>query len=431
MPWEKFTTFYIESFEFNDESLVLSLNYSFDKKVPFIEEIDFKAKWLRVRNEIEKNIIENLCFQILIAFGISYYKLNPTQKIVVETGNLDDIQKIFWRKFYINGLGEFFFKNNIDFISLCFFETTSATIYQRQKIKLQERYLVPIGWGKDSIVTTILLKERGIDAISPFIFWKSDKIKNDFLASYWKKELLITRKLSPNLFEMNHAWYLNGHIPITWLISFVLLLCSYMYDYKYIVFSNEKSANIWNTEFFWNEINHQYSKSEEFERDFQNYLNNYITPSIVYFSALREYSELEIARIFADKWKPYFKVFSSCNTNFKITWSAQQKRWCNKCPKCLFVYAILRPFLSEKEVKSIWGKELFDDASLENLYKEIIGLSWFKPFECVGEREEAQLASILSGEKFQKLPYLLKKFHSEISKFDVTGLKNSYLKRKM
>jgi UDP-N-acetyl-alpha-D-muramoyl-L-alanyl-L-glutamate epimerase len=65
-------------------------------------------------------------------------------------------------------------------------------------------------------------------------------------------------------------------------------------------------------------INHQYSKSEEFEYDFSDYVANYISPDIHYFSRLRQYSELEIARIFSEKGKKYFTTFSSCNANFKI-----------------------------------------------------------------------------------------------------------------
>ncbi len=261
MPLEKFNTFYIESATFNYESLICSLHYSFDKKEYFTEQTHFQALWFTKRDVIQKEIVETICFHMLIAFWISYYKLCPTTKIVVEAWHLDWVQKDFWRKFYINWLGEFFYKNNINFNSLCFFESSNTLAFEKQEMILPEKYLVPIGWGKDSIVTTILLDEQWVDNITPFVFWKSDTIKKDFLNMYWKKELLITRKLSENLFKMNEQWYLNGHVPITWLISFALILVCYLYEYKYIVFSNEKSANIGNTEFFWSIINHRKVKN--------------------------------------------------------------------------------------------------------------------------------------------------------------------------
>lgn len=205
-----------------------------------------------------------------------------------------------------------------------------------------------------------------------------------------------------------------------------------MYDYKHIVFSNERSANVGNTEFYGNIINHQYSKSEEFENDFVAYINEYISKEIHYYSALRKYSELEIAKIFCEKGKKYFDVFSSCNGNFKIIPTQNQniqKRWCGHCPKCLFVYTIMRPFLTKEETLKIWEHELFEDDSLKPLYLEIIGVNGFKPFECVGEVEEAQLASQLSIDNFKEIPPLLEAFKNHFPNIDTDALKEKYLKK--
>lgn len=141
----------------------------------------------------------------------------------------------------------------------------------------------------------------------------------------------------------------------------------YIYDYKYIVFSNEKSADIGNTHMHNCEINHQYSKSSQFRKDFSNYLATYISSEIVYYSLLEEYYEIQIAKIFADTGKKYFRVFSSCNKNFSIT-KKQSVRWCNNCSKCLFVYIILRPFITHEETLEIFGEELYDRSDLERLF---------------------------------------------------------------
>jgi hypothetical protein len=67
------------------------------------------------------------------------------------------------------------------------------------------------------------------------------------------------------------------------------------------VLSNEKSADEENT--IWNglKINHQYSKSGEFEKDFRKYVEINISKDINYYSKLRDKYELEIAEIFAKK----------------------------------------------------------------------------------------------------------------------------------
>ncbi|MEI8009425.1 MAG: hypothetical protein WCI00_09010 [bacterium] len=61
-------------------------------------------------------------------------------------------------------------------------------------------------------------------------------------------------------------------MPISGVIAFVLVTAAYLYDYKYIVMSNEKSANEGNTILDGSEINHQRSKSYQFESDFNLYV---------------------------------------------------------------------------------------------------------------------------------------------------------------
>ena len=165
--------------------------------------------------------------------------------------------------------------------------------------------------------------------------------------------------------------------------------------------SNEKSANEGNTEMTCPGggvmmINHQRSKSLDFEKTFSEYIEKYISPDVKYFSLLRGMYEVKIAQEFA-KYPQYFEAFSSCNANFKILGdsaglSPQSKLWCGKCPKCAFVYTILRPHLNNEQTIKIFGKELYEDASLEQLFKELLGISGIKPFECVGTNEEMILA---------------------------------------
>ncbi len=80
---------------------------------------------------------------------------------------------------------------------------------------------------------------------------------------------------------------------------------AYMYDYRYIVFSNEQSSNFGNLEFHGMNVNHQYSKSLEFENDFREYIERYMTSDIEYFSMMRPYYEVNIITQFATL-KQYF-----------------------------------------------------------------------------------------------------------------------------
>ena len=103
--------------------------------------------------------------------------------------------------------------------------------------------------------------------------------------------------------------------------------------------------------------------------------------------------------------KQYHKIFRSCNVGSKNG----ENRWCGKCPKCLFVYIMLAPFLEEKELIDIFGNNLLEDIELKKYYRELTGLDPVKPFECVGTRDEVNEAISLIKEKYKKkkMPVLL------------------------
>jgi hypothetical protein len=162
------------------------------------------------------------------------------------------------------------------------------------------------------------------------------------------------------------------------------------------------------------EINHQYSKTYDFEKKFREYCSTYLVNDLEYFSVLRLLYEIQIARIFS-YMKNYFPVFLSCNESQK-TYSGTKKKtgkWCGSCSKCLFVYMILYPFISKDELLSIFGSDLFEKKELLPILKELIGEKEVKPFECVGTRKEALVALYLSYKKGEN-SYLLKYFENNI-----------------
>ena len=459
---EKFNNFYFESFEFDLDTFQAVFKYSFDEKIYFEEKISFQNNSFIKRKKIDINIINNFLFSLHIAVWVSYYKFYPTANLIIKSWNIDNFQKSFWKKFYLNWLWEFFYKNNINPNWLINFENNSEKVYKKIDFISSNKALVPVWWWKDSIVSIEILKQNNFE-FDLFTFCVNDNIlyENTSLIS-WKNRLIIKRELSKNIPEIIKSGYYNWHIPITWIISFVLALCWYIYDYKYLVFSNEKSANFWNTNKFWIEINHQWSKSIEFENDFNDYLKNYLSNDIKLFSLLRPFYEIKIAEIFSKLAKKYFKYFSSCNTNFKIfktpplQWEEEKSPfslngkglgtgvnyWCNSCPKCAFVYVILKAFLDEKDILEIFSIELYDKRDLESTFRELAGISSIKPFECVWTNEEVvfwmylaykkykdnlnnvEISKCLVSTEIQKLPYFLNIFENEI----LPNLSDEYLK---
>ncbi len=360
---------------------------------------------------VDKKMLDNLIFHLGLIEIPSYWKITCSPEIVIKAGYLNKKQIAWWKNLFIDGMGQFFYENKINFRQPNFLNIVSERknfkkVVIVKKLSLsQNRILVPIGGGKDSIVTLEKLKKKK-KKIGCFLVNPTTAAKKVVNVSRVKNSVIVRRKIDSTLLKLNKKGYLNGHIPITAVLSFLSVLCAVLFSYKKIVFSNEKSANEGNLKYLGKIINHQWSKSSEFEKKFKKYIRKYLTLQINYLNILRPYTELEIAKMFL-KYPRYFEVFSSCNKAIKI-----KKRWCGNCAKCLFVYALFYPFLEKKKLLKIFGKDIFENKNLFPIMKGLLGQNTPKPFECVGTFEENKKAFLLSLQKAKKegaVSYLLTK----------------------
>ena len=251
---------------------------------------------------------------------------------------------------------------------------------------LPDRTLLPIGGGKDSLVSVDLLAHAGVD-FTPFAV----NPKGPILTSVDKigtPPVYVTRTLDAEMIRLGKApGYYNGHVPSTAINSMIAALCALLYGYNQIVLSNERSASEGNVEFDGRETNHQYSKSLGFELLIASILSDATGGALKYFSLLRPYSEARIASLFTHENK-FDHVFSSCNRNFRLA-GHDGPLWCGECPKCHFVFLIFAPFMPKERLLAIFGKDLLDNPANEGSFRELAGLAGQKPWECVGEILEA------------------------------------------
>ncbi len=410
---KQYETFIFDSYAWKPHAGAIELHYSLDDEVHFTETLTLPSPpFLKPEKEDE---FDRALFALHLIGGISYFKTCLPKTIKIRSGTLSPEQAKFWTEVYENGLGEFFYKNDINFTGLIQFPSSESaaapSVVPQKDWEKRHRTLVPIGGGKDSVVTMERLRAKA--DLTLFRIGHHPLI--DELARVAGLPLLtIKRALAPELFELNASGALNGHIPITAYLSCVTIAIAILYDFDAVAMSNEKSANIGNVMFKGKEINHQWSKSEEFEQAFHTYVKTFITSRVEYRSELRSMNELQIAEQFV-KYPQYFPCTTSCNTNWRIlsknspSPSPSDARrggggqgvgvWCCTCPKCAFVFALYTAFLPKQAVLDIFCKNLFDDASLTPLYKELLGLEGFKPFECVGTPEETKEAFTLAHKK--------------------------------
>jgi hypothetical protein len=204
--------------------------------------------------------------------------------------------------------------------------------------------------------------------------------------------------------ELNEAGAYNGHIPVTAINSLIAVAASLMHGLGPVVMSNESSASVPNLSWLGRDINHQWSKGLPAERLLGAALLAHALGAALlahaglkdaYFSLLRGLSELHIAGLFA-KFTAYDEVVTSCNAAFKQRDASE--RWCGHCPKCRFVFLALAPFTGRERLVHIFGTDVLADMSQLGGYRELMGLTAHKPFECVGEIEESLVALRLLSE---------------------------------
>lgn len=380
---EEYEFFRFQRYDYTLENGVLSVKFYFslDDKYYFTPSFEIPQRKFYNWSDIDKNQLDTILFNIGMIELVSYWKLACPKKVYIATFKLDAAQILWWKKLYFNGLGEFFYLNGIkenvnDFMQIICESDASC---EKIELPLKETTLVPIGGGKDSVVTVELLKNKM--PIIPLIINPRGATKDCVDAAGFSLEqtAVIKRTLDPTMLRMNNEGFLNGHTPFSAMLAFYTLLIGFATNSKYIALSNESSANeptVLDTE-----VNHQYSKSIAFENDFRDYVEKYISSEIQYFSFLRPINEIQIASLFA-KNKDYYKVFKSCNVGSKTD------SWCGKCPKCLFTYLIMSPFIPKNELLEIFGNDLLNDSELLPILKQLKGEAEVKPFECVGTVEE-------------------------------------------
>ncbi len=392
-------------------------SYQIDNPPINEKSILFKEKII-LPNQIShqnSNLLTNVLNNLSLILGISYWKLFSPKTIEIKHFSLSKEQAKFWNIVYTKGLGEFFYQNQINYRKLVNFPFNKKAQIKLSKKKFTPRGLLGVGGGKDSIVAIEELKKKKIN-FHLFALYHSKK--NQIIENVAKKSnhprLIVYRIIDQKLLDFNQKKIgYNGHVPFSATLSFVQLLLAVLYDYQSLYTANEKSANEGNLIYLNEEINHQWSKSEEYEKLFNHYIHEFITPNINYQSIIRHLTENQIAEKFSHLSK-YFFVFSSCNRNFKINHQSN-KLWCSRCPKCLFTYLILAPYLSKETLYQIFKKNLLNDKSLLPLFQQLLGKEGNKPFECVGTEKDVQKSlSLLLQNKDFKNDYLVKFFRNEI-----------------
>lgn len=331
-----------------------------------------------------------LIFLLGVMELVSYWKLACPSVIEIKCGVLNNYEKKWFKDLYRSGLGEFFYVNELD-PKLDFdfvIDPEAPELDFGFNPSLEDKALVMVGGGKDSLVSLRSFSEMGRE-FRGFVVSPIPQALDSIKLFSTNPPISVERKLSPKLLKLPKRDYFNGHIPFSAVLAFIGLVTADSCGYGNVVTSNESTANEGNVIYERVEINHQYSKTFDFETRFRDLVSS-LGGGVNYYSFLRPLSELQITGLLSTH-EPSLSTFLSCNR--AQTMAAKKKGehgWCGICPKCVFTFLSLVPFLTIKDLFKIWTFPPVKFINFFDVVRELCGFAEHKPFECVGSYQESR-----------------------------------------
>lgn len=386
--------FVFDSYRFDAATKTAHFTYGYDESLRFTETYTFDFDFV----DYDQATLDRALQLLFFTAGVSYYKMYLAPTVSIHAGSIDQPLADFLNQTYRQGLGEFCYVNQLPLLGDMF--TATSDNLEATPRSSANGALIGLGGGKDSLVSVELLRNQP-DISTWSVGHKpqlSPLVERIGLPHYW-----VERSWDRTMLDHNQTGAYNGHVPISAILAAAGTVASILSGKRDIVVSNEQSANEPTLQYQGVAINHQYSKSQAFERSFQELLNHSFGDTVRYYSLLRPLSELRIAELFTKaSFATYHDVFSSCNRAF--THDSQGMFWDGTCPKCAFVFLALTPFVPRTDLEQLFsGKNLLLDATLNETYRNLLGIEGEKPLECVGEIKESRAAMRLAQDIYPEL----------------------------
>ena len=279
-------SFRYEGFDLDPERGLLTCRYSLGERA-FAETVSFGpagpgSRW-------DSPAITQAARLIFLLAGVSYYKTAAPPVIDLGQTPVTGTEREFLRGFYLDGLGEFAYRNGLDLSGLRLVGgsgTGPAVAGTLPGPAEQPGLLVPFGGGIDSIVTVELMRPHA-DAALFVVGRPGDRF------GAIERPAAVTglpvvragREIDPQLLRSAELGFRNGHVPVTGILSAIAVMAALLDGRDTVVMSNEWSASIATLEAGGRAINHQYSKSADFEAGFRQVLSGALGGRFTYFSA--------------------------------------------------------------------------------------------------------------------------------------------------
>ena len=330
--------FRIDHYDFDEENYQAKFYYSqVGGKIGNGESLDFceTVQFVKPSQERMNAIRADFNYQIQLNYaltlatfliGTSYYKTRPTKAIVADNLFWSDQTDLF-EYAYQEGLSQFAYENHLTRADLATLYINPVAILD--KIMPGPRpfsgrgILALQSGGKDSILTASLLNEKNLPWTALYISSNGNSHPEVIDQLGAKKVQVVERNIDTKKLEESSAQGgLNGHVPVTYINMAIALVQAIINGDNKILTSigheGEEPHTVIKSPIESGlrdlPVNHQWSKTWQAEQLFSKFVSDFISTDIKVGSLLRQYSELKIAELFAERcWEKYNKSFSSCN----------------------------------------------------------------------------------------------------------------------
>ena len=148
------------------------------------------------------------------------------------------------------------------------------------------RPLIPFGGGIDSIVTVESIAPDHPGAALCIVAPPDRRFAaiEDAAAVTGLPVTRVARQIDPQLRRSDELGFLNGHVPVTAVLTGAAVVAAVLERRDAVVLSNEWSASVPTLIDAGRAVNHQWSKGEEFERSFGELVHAAVGPGLSVFS---------------------------------------------------------------------------------------------------------------------------------------------------
>ena len=346
---------------------------------------------------------QRLIRAMAIVEAFSYWKAYCSPVIDIAPPPADPGETAWWETFWPQGMGEFFYRNGIDYTVPGFLRITAqpgpapAPGSHAPGSHGSAPPMVMFSGGKDSLALTYAIRDGATD----FFLYNPTSAQRTLAESLADGGRIIEahRQILPELLALNATGHPNGHTPYSAYLALAALLAGYLRGTTTVAAGNSRSDDEPNVSSYHGQpVNHQWTKSYEYEAALGRYRDQWLPGAPTYSSPLRPLYELQIIRTLTPHLDAYLQT-ASCNRT-------KGNGWCRTCAKCAWVFLATSALFGHELAVRKAGGDMFANPELSPLYEAMAGLSGDKPFECTGTEEEVRSAIQAAAQHGGNLPAL-------------------------